>query len=79
MDRLAIENEISAYIVNKLGIDSAKISSNAELRRDLEFTSMDMMTTISFVERKFKIKMTPVEFGKMITLGDLYSYIESHR
>ena len=61
-----------------LDFDPSQIIPDAELRRDLGITSVDAVAIASFVQKTFGCPIIMYEVKALITLQDLYDYIEKN-
>ena len=78
MTKEQIIEQTDAFLIHKLDFDLAQISPDAELRRDLRITSVDATAIASFVQKTFGCPIILPEIKALITLQDLYDYIEQH-
>lgn len=72
-------NQVKAIIVDKLGVDESKVTSQARFREDLEADSLDLVELIMEFEEKFGGEISDEEAQKITTVGDAVSYLESHK
>jgi acyl carrier protein len=72
-------NQVKAIIVDKLGVDEAKVTSQARFREDLEADSLDLVELIMEFEEKFGGEKSDEEAQKITTVGDAVTYLESHK
>lgn len=66
------------FFVEKLAFDPVMITPDTELRRDLGITSVDAVAIASFVQKTFGCAIIIPEIKALITLQDLYDYIEKN-
>lgn len=78
MTKEQIIEQTNAFLIHKLDFDQAQISPDAELRRDLGITSVDATAIASFVQKTFGCPIIMPEIKALITLQDLYDYIEKN-
>jgi acyl carrier protein len=71
--------QVKAIIVDKLGVDESKVTSQARFREDLEADSLDLVELIMEFEEKFGGEISDDEAQKITTVGDAVSYLESHK
>jgi len=77
------ENEMTTFeqvrdvIVDKLGVDAAKVTENASFVNDLGADSLDVVEFVMDVESKFGITIPDEQAGKLVTVGDAVKYIDS--
>ncbi len=60
------------------GIKDLAINRDTILRNDLKINSYDFVQVICAIEDEFDIEIPDRELAKMITVGDVTDYIESH-
>ncbi|MDR0486056.1 MAG: phosphopantetheine-binding protein [Elusimicrobiota bacterium] len=59
-------------------LEPEAMTPDANLFSDLGLDSLDAVDMVIVLEQAFKVKLrTKYEVGKIVTLNDLYSYIES--
>lgn len=68
----------NSFFVEKLDFDASQIVPDAELRRDLGISSVDAVAIASFVQKTFGCPIILPELKALITIQDLYDYIEQH-
>lgn len=78
MTKQQIIEQTNAFLIKTLDFDLAQIFPDAELRRDLGITSVDAVAIASFVQKTFSCAIIIPEIKALITLQDLYDYIEQH-
>lgn len=76
MTKEQIIEQTNAFLIHKLDFDPAQISADAELRRDLGITSVDATAIASFVQKTFGCPIDMREMKAIITVDDLYDYID---
>jgi len=69
---------VKDIIVELLGVDGAKVSSEARFREDLEADSLDLVELIMAFEEKFGGEISDEDAQKITTVGDVVSYIDTH-
>ncbi len=70
--------QVKAIIVDKLGVDPAKVTPQARFREDLEADSLDLVELIMEFEEKFGGEISDEEAQKITTVGDAVSYLGTH-
>ena len=78
MTKQQIIEQTNAFFIHTLDFDPAMITPDTELRRDLGITSVDAIAIASFVQKTFSCAIIIPEIKALITLQDLYDYIEQH-
>ena len=78
MTKEQIISQTNAFLIGTLDFDPAMITPDTELRRDLGITSVDAVAIASFVQKTFGCAIIISEIKALITLQDLYDYIEKN-
>ena len=76
MTKKEIVEQTNVFLTNTLEIDSALITPNTELKRDIGITSVDAVAIATFIQKTFGCTIVIRELKAIITLEDLYDYIE---
>ncbi len=71
--------QVKAIVVDKLGVDESKVTSEARFREDLEADSLDLVELIMEFEEKFGGEISDEEAQKITSVGDAVTYLESHK
>jgi acyl carrier protein len=74
----SIEERVKAIIVNKLGVESEKVTREATFTNDLGADSLDTVELIMEFEKEFGISIPDEVAEKIETVGDAIKYIEEH-
>lgn len=69
-------DQVKAIIVDKLGVDAAKVKPEARFREDLEADSLDLVELIMEFEEKFGGEISDEEAQKITTVGEAVSFLE---
>jgi acyl carrier protein len=75
----AVFDQVKAIIIDKLGVDGAKVTPEARFREDLEADSLDLVELIMEFEEKFGGEISDEEAQKITTVGEAVSFLESHK
>lgn len=78
MTKEQIISQTNVFLIDTLDFSPALITPDAELRRDLGITSVDAMAIATFVQKTFGCPIILPEIKALITLRDLYDYIEKN-
>jgi len=78
MTKQEIIERTNTFLVETLDIDRALIAPDTELKRDIGITSVDAVAITSFVQKTFGCAIGMREMKAIITLEELYLYIEQH-
>ncbi len=79
MTRPEIEQRILAFLRDKLEIDESILLPTNELKRDIGLSSLDAMELSIFIKRTFGFQPERKDIHTLVTLDDVYAYIESHQ
>ena len=75
------ENEVFGkvrdLVVEKLGVDPAKVTMEAAFRKDLGADSLDTVELIMEFEKEFGITIPDEKAETIATVGDAINYIEA--
>lgn len=74
---MSVFEQVKEVIVEKLGVDAAKVTETASFVNDLGADSLDVVEFVMEVESKFDITIPDEEAGKLVTVGDAVKFIES--
>ena len=78
MTKEQIIQTINAFFIDKLGFDMSQVTPDTELKRDLGISSVDAVAIASFAQKTFGCPIIMAEMKAIITMEDLYDYIEQH-
>ncbi len=70
--------KISDLIADKLGVDPAKITEEAKFVEDLGADSLDTVELIMQLEDEFNLEIPDEDAEKLLTVGAVIEYIDSH-
>ena len=73
-----IVSDVTAIIVNKLGVDESEVTRNASFTNDLGADSLDTVELIMEFEKMFQIEIPDDAAEKISTVGEAIDYIEEH-
>jgi len=76
MDSATLEEKVKEIVVEKLGVDSEQVSSDASFVDDLGADSLDTVELVMAFEDEFDIEIPDEDAEKIITVGDAISYLE---
>ena len=74
-----IEQKVKEIIVDKLGVDEAKVTMDANFISDLNADSLDTVDLIMDFEKEFGIEIPDEDTGKISTVGEAVKYVEEHK
>ena len=73
-----IEQKVKEIIVDKLTVDEAEVTPQAEFNKDLGADSLDTVELIMEFEKVFNISIPDADAEGIKTVGDAIAYIEAH-
>jgi len=71
--------DVKAIIKDLLGSDEEKITLEARFREDLEADSLDLVELIMAFEDKFEAEISDDDAQKIVSVGDVVSYIDARK
>lgn len=78
MTKQEIIEKVNSFLIDKLEVEASAIYPDAELRRDMGLTSIDAVQTMLFLKQEYDIQPNEEEISSLVTLQDVYDYIEQH-
>ena len=78
MTQQEIQAKVNEFMTDRLEYEPSAITPEAELKRDLGMTSLDAVETAIFIKRTFGFQPERGAVKMLITLQDLYDYIEKN-
>ena len=78
MTKDQIIQQTNAFFADVLDFDMSQVTPDTELKRDLGVSSVDAVAIANFVQKTFGCPIIMSELKAIITLEDLYDYIEKH-
>ena len=79
MTKQEIIEKVNSFLIEKLEVESSVVRPEAELRRDMGLTSIDAVHTMLFLKQEYDIQPNEEEISSLVTLQDVYDYIEHHQ
>jgi acyl carrier protein len=74
----SIEERVKKIVVDLLGVDEGKVTSDAHFRDDLEADSLDLVELIMAFENEFGGEITDEDAQKIETVGQAVDYIQAN-
>jgi len=74
-----IQQKVNQFMVDRLEFEPSALTPETELKRDLGMTSLDAVETAIFIKRTFGFQPERGAIKMLVTLQDLYDYIEDHQ
>ena len=75
----SIEERVTAIVVDVLGVDEGRVTSDASFRDDLEADSLDLVELIMQFEEEFESEISDEDAQKIETVGQIIAYIQAHK
>jgi acyl carrier protein len=75
-DRNAVRQTLIELMEADTGESYANLDDSKNLRTDLGLDSVDVVSIVSQVERRFRIRMAQQELEKLVTFGDVLDLLE---
>ncbi len=75
MEREKIFEQVKAIIVDRLGVDAAKVTMEARFREDLEADSLDLVELLMDFDEKFGAKIEDEEAEQIKTVGQAVGFV----
>ena len=73
-----IESRVKDIIINELGVEAEKVTSDASFVDDLGADSLDTVELVMAFEEEFGIEIPDEEAEKITRVKEAVDYIESH-
>ena len=64
-------------VINKLGVDETKVTSEAKFIEDLGADSLDTVELLMALEEKFDCEIDEADAEKLTKVSDIVSYVEA--
>ena len=74
-----IESKVKAIIVEKLGVDAAEVTNEANFTNDLGADSLDTVELIMEFEKEFGMSIPDDQADTIATVGDAIAFIEKNQ
>ena len=72
----AIQQKVTAIIVDKLGVEESEVTMESELVNDLGADSLDTVEIIMEIEKAFNIHISENDASGITTVGQIVEYLE---
>jgi acyl carrier protein len=82
MVNVMIEDELTArarnIVATHLGVDSTRVTAEANFRDDLGADSLDRVELAMGLEEEFNLMIPDSDIDKMLTFGDTVAWLREH-
>jgi acyl carrier protein len=78
MEQAQLEQKIREIVVERLGVDEAKVTTDASFIDDLGADSLDTVELVMAFEEAFGIEIPDEDAEKMVTVKDALRYLADH-
>jgi len=72
-------DRVKRIIVDRLGVDESEVTPEASFKDDLGADSLDIVELVMELEDEFDMEISDEDAEKITTVGEVISYIESHK
>jgi len=72
------EAKVKEIIINELGVDPEKVTSEASFMEDLGADSLDTVELVMAFEEEFGVDIPDEDAEQMRTVGDAVNYLKEH-
>lgn len=76
---MSVEKEVIDIVVEQLGVDHDDVTPAKSFVEDLNADSLDLTELIMTFEERFGCEIAEKDAEKLKTVGDVITYIESHK
>ena len=74
-----IETQVKEIIVEQLGVDPEKVTTDAKFIEDLGADSLDTVELVMTFEEKFSVEVSDEDAEKLKSVEDVVAYITAHQ
>ncbi len=74
-----VEAKVKEIVCEQLGVSEDEVSPNASFIEDLGADSLDIVELVMALEEEYDLEISDEEEEKIRTVGDVVTYIESHK
>lgn len=74
-----IEEKVKKIIVDQLGVDPEKVTTDAKFIEDLGADSLDTVELVMTFEEKFSVEVPDEDAEKLKSVADVVAYIKEHQ
>ena len=73
---MSVESRVQEIIVENLGVDAGKVTSDASFVEDLGADSLDTVELVMAFEEEFDIEIPDEDAEKLTTVGEAVGYLQ---
>jgi len=77
MDRESIRKTLIDLLEADLGEKFDKLEDGQNLREEVGLDSVDLVSVVSQIERKFRIRLTQQDLEKLVKVGDVLDLLQA--
>ena len=74
----SIAERVTGIVIDVLGVDEVRVTTEARFREDLEADSLDLVELIMQFEEEFGGEISDEDAQKIETVGQAVTYIQTH-
>ena len=71
--------KIKEMVADSLGVDAGTITEETSCKDDLGADSLDLFELVMALEEEYDVEIPTEDLEQIATVGDVISYIESHK
>ena len=71
--------KIKEMVADSLGVDAEPITEETSFKEDLGADSLDLFELVMALEEEYDVEIPTEDLEQIATVGDVISYIESHK
>ena len=71
--------KIKEMVAESLGVDARTITEETSFKDDLGADSLDLFELVMALEEEYDVEIPTEDLEQIATVGDVISYIESHK
>ncbi len=74
----SVFERVQNVVSEQLGVDSDKVTPDAEFVQDLNADSLDLVELIMQLEEEFGVEISDEQAESIVTVGDAMEFIQEH-